>query len=251
MPQSSILSWLSKQSDLPEPQPAKLSSTQIKKDELPTPPPSSQEDVPGTLDSPLRRNSKTQETMTVNAKRSLPTNVELHACKKEDISHLKQLNSLLLPIPYPEKFYREIVEDPLTNNITLLAMWHDSPAVLAKEKGRLIGAIRCKVLDPPPTPDLGKTGPMLYLSTLVVLSPYRNQGIATHMLDVMTRRAVNDYGVSSIGAHVWEANSDALEWYRKRGFTELAREEGYYRRLKPQGAVVMQRRVGVMDLVGG
>lgn len=92
---------------------------------------------------------------------------------------------------------------------------------------------------------------MLYLSTLVLLSPYRAHGIATRMLDVLTKRAAHDYGVTSVGAHVWESNMDGLEWYRKRGFQEVAREYDYYRRLKPSGAVVVQRDVGVMDLVGG
>ena len=55
----------------------------------------------------------------------------------------------------------------------------------------------------------------------------------------------------AVGAHVWEANKDGLEWYRKRGFREVGRENDYYRRLKPSGAVVVQRDVGVMDLVGG
>lgn len=90
---------------------------------------------------------------------------------------------------------------------------------------------------------------MLYLSTLVLLSPYRGHGIAARMLDVMVRRAVNDHGVSSVGAHVWEANEEGLSWYRKRGFKELRREEGYYRRLDPQGALVMVKDVGVMDLL--
>ena len=90
---------------------------------------------------------------------------------------------------------------------------------------------------------------MLYLSTLVLLSPYRSQGIATHLLNRVVRRAVCSHGVTSVGAHVWEANSEALEWYQRRGFVIIGREEGYYRRLKPQGAVVVERRVGVRDLL--
>lgn len=90
---------------------------------------------------------------------------------------------------------------------------------------------------------------MLYLSTLVLLSPYRKHGIASHLLQTLTRRAIDDYGITSVGAHVWEANLDALEWYRKRGFCEIRRENGYYRRLDPQSAVVMQRKVSVMDMM--
>lgn len=58
--------------------------------------------------------------------------------------------------------------------------------------------------------------------------------------------------MTSVYAHVWEANEEALEWYRRRGFVVGERVEGYYRRLKPQGARVVRRRVGgVGDWLGG
>lgn len=91
---------------------------------------------------------------------------------------------------------------------------------------------------------------MLYISTLCVLSPYRSYGIATHLLQTILVRAVKEYGVKEVGAHVWEANEEGLLWYAKRGFREESKEEGYYRRLNPQGAVVLKRAVGVGDLLG-
>jgi ribosomal protein S18 acetylase RimI-like enzyme len=116
-----------------------------------------------------------------------------------------------------------------------------------------VGAIRCRLFTKPPGNSATKArveGPMLYLSTLVLLSPYRSYGIAAHMLDSLIRSAVDDYGITSVGAHVWEANGEGLQWYRKRGFREVSREVGYYRRLNPKDAVVMLRDVGVMDLAG-
>ena len=252
MPQSSLLGWLNKPTSLQKPEPAKLATARNQLDEggskLPTPPTSSQDSLPA---KGIEDHNEAFRAIRATKSRELPPNVELRACKKEDISHLKRLNSLLLPIPYPERFYRETIEDPLTNNITLLAVWHDGPAATSKDKGRVVGAIRCRLLAHPPSPEVKKDGPMLYLSTLVLFSPYRSHGIVTRMLDMLTKRAVGDYGITSIGAHVWEANADGLEWYRKRGFREVGREENYYRRLKPSGAVVVQRDVRVMDLVGG
>ncbi|TKA30271.1 hypothetical protein B0A54_15348 [Friedmanniomyces endolithicus] len=185
----------------------------------------------------------------------MPPNVHFRTCTTEDIPAFKRLNSLLLPIPYPESFYREILEDSLTNNITLLATWLDDPSTIGKEKGRLVGAIRCRLfahsLDSPAlhssAPD---EKPMLYLSTLVLLSPYRSHGIAAQMLHLLIVRAIEQYGIGSVGAHVWEANTEGLEWYAKRGFRDVGREEGYYRRLKPSGVVVVRREVGVGDLLG-
>ena len=244
MPQSTLTSWFSKASPAPtvvengeqnvKPQQETLDHDKTRGDNL--------EDEPTHL------------TSKYPSKLKLPPNVELRACRKEDIKGFKKLNSLLLPIPYGDSFYREILEDDLTNSITLMALWHDDASNLDKEKGLLVGAIRCRLFAQPLVDASSikrKRGPMLYLSTLVLLSPYRSHGIASCMLELMVKRAVEDHGITSIGAHVWEANEEGLAWYHKRGFREVGREEGYYRRLNPQGAVVMQKDVGVMDLVAG
>ena len=81
-------------------------------------------------------------------------------------------------------------------------------------------------------------------------------GIATALLDAIVSTALIHYppqniNVKEVYAHVWEANEEALEWYIRRGF-DVAEEvvEGYYRKLKPSGARVVRRRVGVGDWVG-
>lgn len=51
-----------------------------------------------------------------------------------------------------------------------------------------------------------------------------------------------------IYAHVWEANEDSLQWYVKRGFSaEQELIQGYYRKLRPSGARVVKRSLGVAD----
>ncbi|KXL43005.1 hypothetical protein M433DRAFT_68786 [Acidomyces richmondensis BFW] len=173
---------------------------------------------------------------------ALPHQVRLRPCTATDVSALKRLNALLLPIPYPDVFYRETLQDPTIHSLTLLAFWYEEDdSSTGHGTCRLIGAV------PPENND----GPMLYLSTLVLLSPYRGHGIATHLLHAVLRRAVVDHGVRYVGAHVWEANSEGRAWYLRRGFREVAREEGYYRRLSPSDAVVVRREVGVLDLVSG
>lgn len=240
MPQSSLMTWLNKPSAVRDP-PRQLTIAK----ETATPA------------SPLQNGDRQDDSgedssATKSTLKPLPPNVELRSCKKDDIPHLKRLISLLLPIPYSDRFFREIIEDPLINDITMLAVWHDDPEMKGKQKGRLVGAIRCRLLAHPPTASQKARGdgPMLYLSTLALLSPYRTHGIATHLLQSLAKRAVDDYGITSVGAHVWEANQEGLNWYRKRGFREVGRETGYYRRLDPQNAVVMQRDVRVTDLLG-
>lgn len=255
MPQSSLTSWLSKSATVTEPPPAVLRHESHEPQRKATTataaivedaPVETRTDASSPSEAPPRSFLKDPHP-------PLPPNVELRGPVKEDIPSFKQINALLLPIPYPESFYREILNEEVDRNITLLALWHDDPTTIGKTKGRLVGAARCRLLSQPPSSTTAvKAGakPMLYLSTLVLLSPFRGHGIAAHMVDVLLRRAVNDYGIGSVGAHVWEANEVGLEWYRKRGFREIAREQGYYRKLNPTGAVVMQRDVGVMDFAG-
>jgi ribosomal protein S18 acetylase RimI-like enzyme len=255
MPQSSLIKWLNKPAIVTESPSAPLppdipeAENEFAADTSPTPP--AEED----------RHEKTREQPPVDApkyflqgsKPSLPPNVEIRGPTKEDMPSFKKLNSILLPIPYPESFYKEILAEPVDRSITLMALWHDDPSDIGNFKGRLVGAIRCRLFTKPPGNSATKArvdGPMLYLSTLVLLSPYRSYGIAAHMLDFLIRSAVDNYGITSVGAHVWVATEEGLHWYRKRGFREVSREFGYYRRLNPQDAVVMLRDVGVMDLAG-
>lgn len=98
----------------------------------------------------------------------------------------------------------------------------------------------------------GQTPPkqqQLYIQTLVLLSPYRGHGIATHLLDTVVTEAIgNQNNVTSVYAHVWEANLEGLDWYRRRGFhVEEKVLEGYYRKLKPGGAIVVRKGVGIGD----
>ncbi|KAL8769000.1 MAG: hypothetical protein Q9209_004917 [Squamulea sp. 1 TL-2023] len=127
--------------------------------------------------------------------------------------------------------------------------------------GTVIGGIQCRIEQLPyhpafsislHTPD-SPTGPKsyCYIQTLAILSPYRSKGIATGLLDVIITILCREEcyaGTASIYAHVWEENEEALEWYVRRGF-QVSKEvlKGYYRRLKPDGARVVWRDLGVKD----
>ncbi|CAK1354845.1 hypothetical protein CB0940_01352 [Cercospora beticola] len=251
MSQSSLLAWLNKPA-IVRSAPSLEQSQTPDTGKLPVQITTPAADVEAS--QPQSDHSPTNElTAHLSERRPLPQNVELRSCTQADIPHLKRLTSLLLPIPYPDKFYKDIVNDPVTNSITLLAVWHDDSTSQSKGKGRLIGAIRCRLLEPSTAstefPSREATAPVLYLSTLVLLSPYRHHGIATHLLRTVVQKAAEDYGVTRVGAHVWEANADGLAWYRKREFRETRREPGYYRRLDPSAAVVVERDVRVADFL--
>jgi ribosomal protein S18 acetylase RimI-like enzyme len=182
-----------------------------------------------------------------NPPTKLVKNITLVPCDKSLIPSFQRLNTLLLPIPYPQTFYREILSDPTASDLTLLALWHDDPSSTSSP-GKVIGGIRCRILPDPSTQATPKDK-ILYISTLGVLSPFRSYGIASWLLHLLIERGIRNYGVSAVGAHVWEASNEAREWYRKRGFRETHLEQGYYRRLTPQGAYVLRREIGPRDLL--
>lgn len=90
-----------------------------------------------------------------------------------------------------------------------------------------------------------------------MLAPYRGLGVGKALLEgliemVLKEQNKNEAGVvvGEVYAHVWEANEEGVEWYVKRGFVVVGGViESYYRRLRPQGARVVRRRVGVGDWV--
>jgi ribosomal protein S18 acetylase RimI-like enzyme len=183
-----------------------------------------------------------------NPPTKLVKNITLVPCSATLIPSFQRLNTLLLPIPYPSTFYKEILSDPTASDLTLLALWHDDPSSSATNSGRVIGGIRCRIL-PDPSTQAAPKDKILYISTLGVLSPFRSYGVATQLLHIMVERGIRNYGVGAVGAHVWEASLDASEWYAKRGFRETHMEQGYYRRLTPQGAYVLRREIGPRDLL--
>lgn len=172
----------------------------------------------------------------------LPDNVELAPLTQELIPSFKRILALTLPVSYPAVFFTESMEEPF-HSITLMALWHPTPMDGAPrsrmDKPRLVGAIRCRIL---PSANL-------YISTISLLAPYRSHGIATHLLQQIAAKAVELHGIRCVTAHVWEANEDGLEWYKKRGFEIIGKEDAYYHKLKPQGAILVRKWIGVADLL--
>lgn len=180
--------------------------------------------------------------------KELVKNITLVPCDKTLIQPFQRLNTLLLPIPYPPTFYKEILSDPIASDLTLLALWHDDPSSASTTPGKVIGGIRCRIL-PDPSTQASPKDKILYIGTLGVLSAFRGYGVANWLLCMLIEKGISKYGVTAVGAHVWEASQEAREWYAKRGFRETHLEQHYYRRLTPQGAYVLRRDIGPRDLL--
>lgn len=152
----------------------------------------------------------------------------------EHLEPLKRLTSSILPVRYPDKFYNAILLETEAADFSRVVLYLDKP----------VGWIRCRL---EPTAPESNTK-QIYIQALCILAPYREQGLATHLLkSVLQPGLLRKYGVGSIYAHVWESNEDALEWYQRRGFKQILLVGLYYKRLKPAGAWIVRKDLGVLD----
>ncbi|KAF2666323.1 acyl-CoA N-acyltransferase [Microthyrium microscopicum] len=240
--QSSITSWLNKKPPRP-----KVASGITAPDKLKLQSPFDSSQSPRVVDE-----LSSQKHVNVTKKAcGIPTKAQVQAVTEATLPELRKLVQILLPIPYPDKFFREILNDEVTASLTLVVLWSDdepisNPRVVAGIRGRLLaktpnGNTTVKQLD------LEK--PCLYIATIGTLAPYRGHGLATTLLRQITARAIEDYGIATVTAHVWETNEEARGWYSNLGFTEVLYEPHYYRRLKPSGAYLLERRVRPTDLL--
>jgi len=164
---------------------------------------------------------------------------------------LRKINSVVLPIVYSEKFYKDVLDANL-EDINKLIYYTDIP----------VGAICCRFDNLAST---SKEKPAtLVILTLTVLAPYRSQSLGTAMLTSALRACLhptipqapaassdkpNTRGqlvaaptrkvVNRAMVHVQAGNDDAKRFYGNLGFKEVEVIENYYSKMEPRGAILM------------
>ena len=155
----------------------------------------------------------------------LPSGISVRPCGAEACAEeVRTLNVGLLPMRYPERFYRELPKAPQL-------CW------LARAGGDVVGAIAARI-----ETDRATKAPngALYIMTLAVVGPQRRTGVGRALLATLLQVARRDAElrhVDRIELHVHAANSDALAFYEAAGFARLGVVERYYPRLEPPDAV--------------
>ncbi|EPE26455.1 Acyl-CoA N-acyltransferases (Nat) [Glarea lozoyensis ATCC 20868] len=190
-------------------------------------------------------------------KATLPPQAAISRIQEAHIQPLRRINSLLLPINYPDSFYHSILAPSPNPSFSRVITWTD-PANPAEAK--VVGGIVCR-LDPTPASDFTPSNPKyvpgsydLYIQSLALLSPYRGKGLAAAVLEDVIASAAStnvehpDLRVAELYAHVWSENTEAAEWYTNNGFArDLGVLHGYYRKLKPDTAWIFRRKVLASD----
>ncbi|KAJ4147788.1 hypothetical protein LMH87_002293 [Akanthomyces muscarius] len=174
---------------------------------------------------------------------TLPKNATIRAVEPSDIPALRRLNSLLLPVAFPDSFYAAVLDPALSHRHSRVITWAGDGNGLPEEP-KIVGAIVCI---PEEQQSADSSTSSLYIRSLGILAPYRALGLANAALDDILAHVSSPSSappLRSVTAHVWTENEQGLAWYLRRGFEPVGEPvEAYYRRLRPGTAILMSRPV--------
>jgi len=197
---------------------------------------------------------------------SLPAQASIVPVVYDHIPALRRINSLLLPVAYPDSFYAKALDPSASGLFSRAILWQDD----ASSKPKVVGGVVCRLERNPFLDASGRPQPVqlnrrhqfvcspdtpyyaIYIQSLALLSPFRAQGLAAAALEHIVASAAllsaagSGIDVRTIYAHVWTDNTDGLKWYKSRGFRWEGSEPipGYYFKLRPDTAWIVQRDIG-------
>ncbi|KAI2614984.1 hypothetical protein GGR54DRAFT_313357 [Hypoxylon sp. NC1633] len=270
--QSSIRNFFQPKSPSYAPPPAATQTTQAAPLPPPPPPPPPSTTKPTSISPPsaAQNGSKLPVSAppisTPTRPPSLHPQATISPILPEYIPALRRITSLLLPVNYPDSFY-ERIQDPLSSGaFSRVLLWTDDPSTTTcttnAPPAKVIGGLVCRPEPSPfhPTATPNQSGPTtpdaqtnaLYIQSLVLLSPYRHLGLASALLEEVTRLAAASplFACRDVFAHVWTDNDDGLRWYWARGFARLGVVQGYYYKLRPDSALIVRRQIGPASVLG-
>jgi N-alpha-acetyltransferase 50 len=104
--------------------------------------------------------------------------IELGDVTPHNIKQLKKLNTVVFPVSYNDKFYKDVLE---AGELAKLAYYNDI----------VVGAVCCRI-------DTSENARRLYIMTLGCLYPYRRLGIGTLMVEHVLKYVEQDGNFDSI-----------------------------------------------------
>jgi len=155
--------------------------------------------------------------------------VSLSPCTPNNLGTVRKLNSVLFPIRYADKFYKDIVI-PEAEPYCQLLYYNDIP----------VGTVCCRI-----EKDAGSNEGRLYLMTMGILAPYRGLKLGSRCLkQILTAAAsASKPRITKIYLHVQVSNQHAREFYEHHGFKVVGKHENYYKKIQPRDAWILERDV--------
>ncbi|KAI9144085.1 acyl-CoA N-acyltransferase [Paraphysoderma sedebokerense] len=168
---------------------------------------------------------------TINPKYS---RIALGEINKNNVNQIRTLNSVIFPVTYNDKFYKDILE---VGEYAKMAYYNDI----------CVGGVCCRKepITPASTPSSGgkdKDSYKLYIMTLGVLAAYRRLGIGTDLLNHILTHAQSDPKAAEVWLHVQTSNTDALDFYKKHGFEVKETVKDYYKNISPTDAYILVKK---------
>ncbi|KDQ21426.1 hypothetical protein BOTBODRAFT_25866 [Botryobasidium botryosum FD-172 SS1] len=157
-----------------------------------------------------------------------PPRISLSSITPSNLGTLRKLNSVIFPVKYSERFYKDVLL-PEAEDFCKLVYYNDLP----------VGTICCRI---------ERSGPegeaKLYIMTMGVLAPYRSRSLGSEALKQILASAASSQKpkITHVYLHVQVSNDGAKRFYERQGFVELKKEEGYYKKIEPRDAWVLERK---------
>jgi len=81
--------------------------------------------------------------------------------------------------------------------------------------------------------------------TMGILAPYRSRGVGSESISRLLEAASNHSKpqITHVYLHVQISNTDAKRFYERHGFKELGVLEGYYKKIEPRAAWILEYKV--------
>ncbi|PPQ99441.1 hypothetical protein CVT24_005248 [Panaeolus cyanescens] len=174
-----------------------------------------------------------------------PLKVSLSSITPNNIGTVRKLNSVLFPIKYSEKFYKDI-QAPEVEDFCKLGVFFSVTSDTLRAEQLItkylvyyndipVGTICCRQ----ETVD-GQN--VLYLMTMGILAPYRSRKLGSQTLSaILTAAAAHKPKVDKIYLHVQVSNEDAKRFYESHDFKEIRVHENYYKKITPADAWVLEK----------
>ncbi|KAK2464271.1 hypothetical protein APHAL10511_003728 [Amanita phalloides] len=156
---------------------------------------------------------------------SVTPRISFAALTPNNLGTVRKLNSVLFPIKYSEKFYRDILQ-PDVEDFCKLIYYNDIP----------VGTICCRL-------ETKDDQTNMYLMTMGILAPYRSRGLGSQCLESVISAAIAHMKpkIHKIYLHVQVSNDAAKMFYERHGFKEVEIHKSYYKKISPSDAWVLER----------
>ena len=129
-----------------------------------------------------------------------------------NIDNVKVVLASVLPVSYPPSFYKDMVKGKIS-------------ALVARIKDRTVGCVAWH----------NEREGLVHVLALGVLATHRQRGVASILLE----RCLE--GSSGAYLYLQTDNTEALQFYSKRGFKVCQTVEGYYKRVACTTAFKMEQ----------